>query len=79
MIFNIPWPPNLLAFMELLEMDFMKIFGDFSCHMQLGFFEKFVYHMMIFLSVMAMLLIVRTIAIETMASTLRTHRLVCKH
>jgi hypothetical protein len=61
-IFSIPWPPNILAFMELLEFDFLVIFGDFSCYMQLGFLEKFIYHMLIFPVVLLLLLIVVFIA-----------------
>eukprot|EP00944_MAST-04C_sp_MAST-4C-sp1_P011566 g11566.t1 len=57
-IFDIPWAPNILAFMELMEFDFLVIFGDFSCYMQLGFLEKFVYHMLIFPAVIGMILLV---------------------
>ena len=59
---NIPWVPNLLAFMELIEFDFLIIFGDLSCYMQLGFLEKFVYHMLIFPSIIILLLVVIIIA-----------------
>ena len=37
-IFDIPWPKNVLDFMEFMEFDFMVFFGDISCRMQLGKF-----------------------------------------
>jgi Ca2+-binding EF-hand superfamily protein len=46
--FDIPWPENLLWFMEFMEFDFMSLFGDLSCRMQTGFFQKFLYHMAVF-------------------------------
>merc|ERR1719271_2153049 len=47
-IFEIPWPPMVLDFMKMLELDFMDLFGDVSCEVQLGYLQKFAYHMALF-------------------------------
>ena len=49
--FDIPWTQSLLDFMKLLEftaLDLYAIFGDLSCQMQTGYFQKFFYHMLLF-------------------------------
>ena len=49
--FEVPWPKSLLAFMKMMEftaLDMYAVFGVMSCKMQTGFLQKFVYHMLVF-------------------------------
>jgi hypothetical protein len=46
---SIPWPQALLdiwQWLELASIDVYALFGEFSCTMQTGFFEKFNLHML---------------------------------
>ena len=56
--FDIPWPQSLLGFMKAMEFtafDLYAVFGDVSCRMQTGFLQKFVYHMLLFPAVLAVI------------------------
>ena len=63
--FDIPWPQSLLGFMKAMEFtafDLYAVFGDVSCRMQTGFLQKFVYHMLLFPAVLAVIFGVYIIA-----------------